>query len=187
MINYNPETVSTDYDVCDRLYFDETDLRKSSGYCRSGNAKRDYCFHRGDKFPTTLAMRLYEANLNILGTSPVSTRYGRRTRHKFASMLDELQVDQPRWRELTTIQDIFDFVDETGFPVLIRPSYVLSGAAMNVVSNKDELEHFLNMAANVSKKFPVVVSEFIENAKEIEIDAVARNGELMAYAISEHG
>ena len=184
MINYNPETVSTDYDVCDRLYFDEltyervldiADLEMPKGIIVS----------TGGQIPNNLAMRLYEANLNILGTSPVSIDMAE-DRHKFASMLDELQVDQPRWRELTTIQDIFDFVDETGFPVLIRPSYVLSGAAMNVVSNKDELEHFLNMAANVSKKFPVVVSEFIENAKEIEIDAVARNGELMAYAISEH-
>jgi carbamoyl-phosphate synthase large subunit len=139
----------------------------------------------GGQIPNNLAMRLNEAGVNILGTSATSIDKAE-DRHKFSSMLDRLKVDQPAWRELTTVEDIYRFVEKVGYPVLIRPSYVLSGAAMNVVSNADELEHFLELAANVSKQYPVVVSEFIENAKEIEYDAVANNGEIVVYAISEH-
>ena len=184
MINYNPETVSTDYDICDRLYFDElsfervmdiVDLEKPKGVIVSV----------GGQIPNNLAMRLHVENVNVLGTSPVSIDQAE-NRHKFSYMLDILKVDQPAWKELTSINDIYDFVDRIGFPVLVRPSYVLSGAAMNVVSNKSELSHFLDLAVQVSKQYPVVVSEFIENAKEIEIDAVAKDGEIMAYAISEH-
>lgn len=184
MINYNPETVSTDYDICDRLYFDELsfervmdiiDLEKPKGVIVSV----------GGQIPNNLAMRLHLENVNVLGTSPVSIDRAE-NRHKFSSMLDTLKVDQPRWKELSNINDIYEFVDRIGFPVLVRPSYVLSGAAMNVVSNRSELSHFLDLATRVSKQHPVVVSEFIENAKEIEIDAVAKDGEIMAYAISEH-
>lgn len=184
MINYNPETVSTDYDICDRLYFDELsfervmdiiDLEKPKGVIVSV----------GGQIPNNLAMRLHLENVNVLGTSPVSIDQAE-NRHKFSSMLDTLKVDQPRWKELSSTNDIYEFVDRIGFPVLVRPSYVLSGAAMNVVSNRSELSHFLDLATQVSKQHPVVVSEFIENAKEIEVDAVARNGEIMAYAISEH-
>lgn len=184
MINYNPETVSTDYDMCDRLYFDEltlervldiTDLEQPKGVIVSV----------GGQIPNNLAMRLDQQNVPILGTSAGDIDKAE-DRHKFSSMLDAIGVDQPRWRELTTMEDIYKFVDEVGFPVLIRPSYVLSGAAMNVVSNRDELEHFLTLATNVSKQHPVVVTEFIENAKEVEIDAVAKDGEVLIYAISEH-
>ncbi len=184
MINYNPETVSTDYDVCDRLYFDEltlervldiTDLEEPKGVVVS----------TGGQIPNNLAMRLHNEHVPILGTSAENIDNAE-DRHKFSSMLDKIGVDQPRWRELTTMEDIYNFVDEVGFPVLIRPSYVLSGAAMNVVSNRSELEHFLTLATSVSKQYPVVVTEFIEHAKEIEIDAVAKDGEVLIYAISEH-
>ena len=184
MINYNPETVSTDYDICNRLYFDELtfervmdiiDLEIPGGVIVSV----------GGQIPNNLAMRLYKENVPVLGTSPVSIDRAE-NRHKFSHMCDTLAIDQPRWKELSSIGDIFEFVDRIGFPVLIRPSYVLSGAAMNVVSNKNELSHYLELAAQVSKQYPVVVSEFIENAKEIEIDAVAKQGEIIAYAISEH-
>jgi len=184
MINYNPETVSTDYDVCDRLYFDElslervldiTDLEKPRGVIIS----------MGGQIPNNLATRLQEMGVCILGTSAVSIDKAE-NRHKFSLLLDKLKIDQPRWKEVTSIEDVYQFAEEVGFPVLLRPSYVLSGAAMNVVSNKDELGYFLNLAARVSRQYPVVVSEFIQHAKEIEIDAVARNGELIAYAISEH-
>ena len=139
----------------------------------------------GGQIPNNLAIRLYNQKINVLGTSPLSIDNAE-NRHKFSMLLDRLRIDQPRWKELTSIEEIYGFVDQVGFPVLIRPSYVLSGAAMNVVSNKDEMEHFLNLAAKVSKQYPVVVSEFIQQAKEIEIDAVADKGELIAYAISEH-
>lgn len=184
MINYNPETVSTDYDICDRLYFDELsyervmdiiDLEKPKGVIIS----------MGGQIPNNLAMRLHKSNVKILGTSALDIDRAE-NRHKFSSMLDELGIDQPRWKELSSFDDVFEFVKEVGYPVIVRPSYVLSGAAMNVVSNDEELEYFLKLAANVSKEFPVVVSEFIEDAKEIEIDAVAKNGEIYAYAISEH-
>jgi len=184
MINYNPETVSTDYDMCDRLYFDELsfervmdihDLEKPKGVIVS----------MGGQIPNNLAMRLHQQEVHILGTSPESIDRAE-NRHKFSSMLDELGIDQPRWKELSSLDDIYTFSEEVGFPLLVRPSYVLSGAAMNVVSNAEELEGFLTLAAKVSKQYPVVVSEFIEQAKEIEIDAVGKEGELFSYAISEH-
>lgn len=184
MINYNPETVSTDYDMCDRLYFDELtyervmdilDLEQPHGVILSV----------GGQIPNNLATRLDEANVNILGTSAKSIDNAE-DRNKFSAMLDRLGIDQPRWRELTSLDDIREFIDEVGYPVLVRPSYVLSGAAMNVCSNADELERFLRLAAEVSKEHPVVVTEFIQEAKEIEMDAVAQNGEIVVYAISEH-
>lgn len=184
MINYNPETVSTDYDVCDRLYFDELTYERVMDIIDLENPKGTIV-SVGGQIPNNLAMRLDKNNVNILGTS-ASSIDNAEDRHKFSSMLDYLNIDQPRWNELTSIDDIYKFVDEVGFPVLIRPSYVLSGAAMNVVSNKDELVHFLTLAANVSKKYPVVVSEFIQEAKEVEMDAVAKDGEIIVYAISEH-
>ena len=184
MINYNPETVSTDYDVCDRLYFDELSLERVLDITDLEMPK-GVVIATGGQIPNNLAIRLYNQKVNILGTSPLSIDKAE-DRHKFSTMCDNLGIDQPRWKELSSVDDIVAFTEHVGFPVLIRPSYVLSGAAMNVVSNRDELEHFLELAANVSKKYPVVVSEFIENAKEIEIDAVAREGEVMGYAISEH-
>ncbi len=184
MINYNPETVSTDYDMCDRLYFDELTLERVLDITDL-EVPRGVIVSTGGQIPNNLAMRLQHEHVPILGTSAEDIDRAE-DRHKFSAMLDEIGVDQPRWRELTTMDDIYHFVDEVGFPVLIRPSYVLSGAAMNVVSNRDELEHFLTLATNVSKQYPVVVTEFIENAKEIEIDAVAKDGEVLIYAISEH-
>lgn len=184
MINYNPETVSTDYDTCDRLYFDELTFERVLDIIDFENPL-GVIVSVGGQIPNNLAMRLYKENVPVMGTSPVSIDRAE-DRHKFSGMCDALKIDQPRWKELSSVNDIFGFVDRIGFPVLIRPSYVLSGAAMNVVSNKSELTHYLKLAANVSKQHPVVVSEFIENAKEIEIDAVAKNGELFAYAISEH-
>lgn len=184
MINYNPETVSTDYDMCDRLYFDELtyervmdiiDLEQPHGTILSV----------GGQIPNNLATRLDAAGVNILGTDARSIDNAE-DRHKFSAMLDRLGIDQPRWRELTSLEDIDRFIAEVGFPVLVRPSYVLSGAAMNVCSNHEELVRFLRLAANVSKQHPVVVTEFIQFAKEIEMDAVAQNGEIKAYAISEH-
>ena len=184
MINYNPETVSTDYDMCDRLYFDELtyervmdilDLEQPHGTILSV----------GGQIPNNLATRLDAEGVNILGTSAQSIDNAE-DRNKFSAMLDRLGIDQPRWRELTSFDDINKFIDEVGFPVLVRPSYVLSGAAMNVCSNPDELHRFLQLAANVSKQHPVAVSEFIQHAKEIEMDAVAQNGEIKVYAISEH-
>lgn len=184
MINYNPETVSTDYDICDRLYFDELTLERVLDIADL-EAPKGVIVSVGGQIPNNLATRLDKFGVSLLGTSATNIDRAE-NRHKFSSMLDELKIDQPRWKELTSINAIHEFIDEVGFPVLIRPSYVLSGAAMNVVSNKDELEHFLNLAAKVSKQYPVVVSEFLQLAKEIEIDAVAKDGELVAYAISEH-
>jgi len=184
MINYNPETVSTDYDICDRLYFDELSLERVLDILDLENPK-GVILSTGGQIPNNLAMRLYRQNIPVLGTSPLSIDRAE-DRNKFSAMLDRLGIDQPRWRELTSIEEIHAFIDQVGFPLLIRPSYVLSGAAMNVVSNADELEHFLNLAVKVSKQHPVVVSEFIEDAKEIEIDAVADKGEIIAYALSEH-
>ncbi|MDR3132494.1 MAG: carbamoyl-phosphate synthase (glutamine-hydrolyzing) large subunit [Prevotellaceae bacterium] len=221
MINYNPETVSTDYDMCDRLYFDELtyervmdivemengERRTENGEQRTENGEgltennaqptadcqpptansllEGVVVSVGGQIPNNLALRLAAAGVPILGTSAKSIDNAE-DRHKFSSMLDRLGVDQPRWKELSSMREIETFVEEVGFPVLVRPSYVLSGAAMNVCSNKTELEQFLKLAANVSKKHPVVVSAFIENAKEIELDAVADKGEVIAYAISEH-
>lgn len=184
MINYNPETVSTDYDECDRLYFDELTFERVMDII-DFETPHGVVVSTGGQIANNLAMKLYDQNVPVLGTSPVDIDRAE-NRHKFSSLLDELDIDQPRWQELTSMDEIHKFVDEVGFPVLIRPSYVLSGAAMNVVSNHYELEHFLKLAANVSKEYPVVVTEFIENAKEIEIDAVANKGEVIAYAISEH-
>ncbi|HJX70646.1 MAG TPA: carbamoyl-phosphate synthase (glutamine-hydrolyzing) large subunit, partial [Bacteroidales bacterium] len=184
MINYNPETVSTDYDVCDRLYFDELSFERVLDIIELERPK-GVILSTGGQIPNNLAMRLHNAGVHILGTSPVSIDNAE-NRHKFSMLCDQLKIDQPRWKESASIDDINQFVDDVGFPVLIRPSYVLSGAAMNVVSNKDEMEHFLSLAAKVSKQYPVVVSEFIQQAKEIEIDAVAKDGELVVYAISEH-
>ncbi|MCU0454687.1 MAG: carbamoyl-phosphate synthase (glutamine-hydrolyzing) large subunit [Bacteroidales bacterium] len=184
MINYNPETVSTDYDTCDRLYFDELTFERVLDIVDIENP-RGVIVSVGGQIPNNLAMRLFRENVPVLGTSPLSIDRAE-NRHKFSAMLDSLGVDQPRWKELSSIDDIYEFADRIGFPLLIRPSYVLSGAAMNVVSNKNELKHYLDVAAQVSKQYPVVVSEFIENAKEIEVDAVAREGEILAYAISEH-
>lgn len=184
MINYNPETVSTDYDICDRLYFEELTYERVMDILDLENP-HGVIVSMGGQIPNNLAMRLNEQHIHILGTSPLSIDQAE-NRQKFSSILDDIEVDQPRWKELTTITSIFDFVDEVGFPVLVRPSYVLSGAAMNVVSNRKELEHYLTLARNVSKQYPVVVSEFIQNAKEIELDAVAKDGEMILYAISEH-
>ncbi len=184
MINYNPETVSTDYDICDRLYFDELSFERVMDIIEL-EKPRGVIVSMGGQIPNNLALRLHEAQAPVIGTSPVSIDMAE-DRHKFSSMLDRLGVDQPRWKELSNLEEIFEFVNNIGYPVLVRPSYVLSGAAMNVVSNHDELEHFLRLAADVSKKHPVVVSEFIQHAKEIEIDAVARDGEVIAYALSEH-
>jgi carbamoyl-phosphate synthase large subunit len=184
MINYNPETVSTDYDMCDRLYFDELSYERVMDIYDLESPK-GVIVSMGGQIPNNLAMRLHEQDVHILGTSPESID-GAENRHKFSMMLDRLGIDQPRWKELSSMDEIYDFVDVVGFPLLVRPSYVLSGAAMNVVSNREELEGFLTLAAKVSKQYPVVVSEFIEQAKEIEIDAVAREGELFSYAISEH-
>ncbi|MDX9904241.1 MAG: carbamoyl-phosphate synthase (glutamine-hydrolyzing) large subunit, partial [Bacteroidales bacterium] len=184
MINYNPETVSTDYDMCDRLYFDELSFERVMDIIDL-ETPRGVILSMGGQIPNNLAMRLHRQGVPILGTPPESIDRAE-DRHKFSSMCDMLGVDQPRWRELRTFDEIDSFIEEIGFPVLIRPSYVLSGAAMNVVSNRSELVHFLELAASVSKEHPVVVSEFIEYAKEIEIDAVASSGEIIAYAISEH-
>ncbi len=184
MINYNPETVSTDYDMCDRLYFDELTFERVMDILDL-ETPHGVILSVGGQIPNNLATRLDERGVNILGTTAKSIDNAE-DRNKFSAMLDRLGIDQPRWRELTSFEDINKFIDEVGFPVLVRPSYVLSGAAMNVCSNTDELERFLRLAANVSKQHPVVVSEFIQNAKEIEMDAVAQNGEIKVYAISEH-
>ncbi len=184
MINYNPETVSTDYDICDRLYFDELSLERVLDI-HDLEQEKGIIISTGGQIANTLAMRLHQQNVNILGTSPISIDRAE-DRNKFSGMLDKLEIDQPRWSELTSINDIYGFADKVGFPLLIRPSYVLSGAAMNVVSNKDEMKHFLTLATKVSKQHPVVISEFIEQAKEIEIDAVANKGEIISYALSEH-
>ena len=184
MINYNPETVSTDYDMCDRLYFDELTFERVMDVLELENP-HGVIVSTGGQIPNNLALRLDAQNIHILGTSAQSIDNAE-DRDKFSAMLDRIGVDQPEWRALTSLEDINSFVNKVGFPVLVRPSYVLSGAAMNVCSNQEELERFLQLAANVSKKHPVVVSQFIEHAKEVEMDAVAQNGEIIAYAISEH-
>ncbi len=184
MINYNPETVSTDYDMCDRLYFDELTFERVMDILELENP-HGVIVSTGGQIPNNLALRLDGQNVNILGTSAKSIDNAE-DRDKFSAMLDRIGVDQPEWSALTSMDDINAFIDKVGFPVLVRPSYVLSGAAMNVCSNQEELERFLQLAANVSKKHPVVVSQFIEHAKEVEMDAVAQNGEIVAYAISEH-
>ena len=184
MINYNPETVSTDYDMCDRLYFDELTFERVMDIIELENP-HGVIVSTGGQIPNNLAMRLDGEKVNILGTSATSIDNAE-DRDKFSAMLDRIGVDQPEWSALTSMEDINAFIAKVGFPVLVRPSYVLSGAAMNVCSNQEELERFLQLAANVSKKHPVVVSSFIEHAKEVEMDAVAKDGEIIAYAISEH-
>ncbi|OQC04454.1 MAG: Carbamoyl-phosphate synthase large chain [Bacteroidetes bacterium ADurb.Bin090] len=184
MINYNPETVSTDYDMCDRLYFDELSFERVMDVIDLERPK-GVIVSVGGQIPNNLAMKLYRQQVPILGTSPVSIDRAE-NRHKFSSMLDQLGIDQPAWKELTSLEDIKIFIEKVGYPVLVRPSYVLSGAAMNVCYDEDDLESFLKMAAKVSKEFPVVVSQFLQNAKEIEFDAVAHNGDVVEYAISEH-
>ena len=184
MINYNPETVSTDYDMCDRLYFDELSLERVLDVI---DLEQPYgtIVSVGGQIPNNLAMKLYRQNVNILGTSPVNIDRAE-NRDKFSAMLDKLAIDQPAWQALTSMDDIKQFVEKVGFPVLVRPSYVLSGAAMNVCYSNEELERFLQMATEVSKEFPVVVSQFMQDTKEIEFDAVADKGEIVEYAISEH-
>ena len=184
MINYNPETVSTDYDMCDRLYFDELTFERVMDIIDM-EMPQGVIVSTGGQIPNNLAIHLDAENVPILGTKAKDIDNAE-DRAKFSAMLNDIGVNQPEWRALTSMEDIKEFVDRVGFPVLVRPSYVLSGAAMNVCSNDDELKRFLQLAANVSEDHPVVVSKFIENAKEIEMDAVARDGEIMAYAISEH-
>ena len=184
MINYNPETVSTDYDMCDRLYFDELSFERVLDVIDL-EQPRGVIVSVGGQIPNNLAMKLYRQSVPVLGTSPVSIDRAE-NRNKFSLMLDQLGIDQPAWQELTSLQDVRQFIQEVGYPVLVRPSYVLSGAAMNVCYNDEELESFLKMATEVSKEYPVVVSKFLENTKEIEFDAVAQNGEVVEYAISEH-
>lgn len=184
MINYNPETVSTDYDMCDRLYFDELTFERVMDIIEL-ETPHGTILSTGGQIPNNLAMKLDEQNVRILGTQAIDIDHAE-DRHKFSAMLDELGIDQPAWQELTSLDDIHNFIEEVGYPVLVRPSYVLSGAAMNVCSNDEELERFLRLAANVSKEHPVVVSAFIQDAKEIEWDCVAQNGEIKLYAISEH-
>ncbi len=184
MINYNPETVSTDYDICDRLYFDELSFERTMDIAEL-EQPHGVIVSTGGQIPNSLAMRLHHQNIPILGTQPQFIDRAE-NRHKFSEMLDKIEVDQPEWKEMTDVDDIFKFTEQVGFPVLVRPSYVLSGAAMNVVSNKGELEHFLTLATRVSKQYPVVVSKFLTDAKEIEMDAVADKGDIIVYAISEH-
>ena len=184
MINYNPETVSTDYDICDRLYFDELTNERVMDIVELETPK-GVILSTGGQIPNNLAVVLDKQQVPILGT-PARYIDNAEDRHKFSAMLDRIGVDQPRWKELSSMRDVTAFVREVGFPVLVRPSYVLSGAAMNVCSNFEEMERFLKLAANVSKQHPVVVSQFIEHAKEVEMDAVARDGDIIAYAISEH-
>lgn len=184
MINYNPETVSTDYDMCDRLYFDELTFERVMDIIDL-ETPHGTILSTGGQIPNNLAMKLDAQNVKILGTQAIDIDHAE-DRHKFSAMLDELGIDQPAWRELTSMDDIHSFIVDVGYPVLVRPSYVLSGAAMNVCSNDEELERFLQLAANVSKEHPVVVSAFIQNAKEIEWDSVAQDGEIKLYAISEH-
>lgn len=184
MINYNPETVSTDYDMCDRLYFDELSFERVLDVVDIERLK-GVIVSVGGQIPNNLAIKLHRQNVPILGTPPVSIDRAE-NRHKFSAMLDELGIDQPRWKEMSSFEEIDAFINEVGYPVLIRPSYVLSGAAMNVCYNKEQVHTFLKLAVNVSKEFPVVVSSFLQNAKEIEFDAVAKEGEVVEYAISEH-
>ena len=184
LLNFNPETVSTDYDICDRLYFDEISLENVLDIYA-----REQCIgviiSVGGQTPNNLALQLHHAGLNILGTSAIDIDRAE-DRHKFSKLLDSVGVDQPAWREALSLDDAVAFAQETGYPVLLRPSYVLSGAAMGVATNARECELFLNKAADVSPKHPVVVSKFFEDAKEIEVDAVASGGEILAMAVVEH-
>lgn len=191
MINYNPETVSTDYDICDKLYFDELSLERVLDIYELENGESPnglvagVILSTGGQVPNNLALKLFKRGVKILGTEPASIDRAE-NRHKFSAMLDKLKIDQPKWKELSDLNEVFSFADEAGYPVLVRPSYVLSGAAMSVAYAREDLENFLNKAAKISKEAPVVVSKFETGAKEIEIDAVASNGTLVIYAISEH-
>jgi carbamoyl-phosphate synthase large subunit len=184
MINYNPETVSTDYDICDKLYFEELTLERILDIYEK-EKPLGIIIAMGGQIPNNLALRFSQANIKVLGTDPLNIDTAE-DRHKFSSLLDKLQIDQPAWEELTSIEEAENFAEKVGYPVLIRPSYILSGAAMSIALNKRELTKYLKKASNVSKDYPVVVSKFIENGKEIEADAVAKNGKLICYAISEH-
>ncbi|MBQ6576227.1 MAG: carbamoyl-phosphate synthase large subunit, partial [Bacteroidales bacterium] len=184
LINYNPETVSTDYDMCDRLYFDELTFERVMDIFEMENP-HGVVVSVGGQIPNNLALRLSRNKVPILGTRAEDIDHAE-DRHKFSSIVDALEVDQPRWKELTTLEDVDKFIEEVGFPVLVRPSYVLSGAAMNVCYDEEKLRHFLSLAADVSKEHPVVISQFMTRCKEIEFDAVADEGEILAYAISEH-
>ena len=184
MINYNPETVSTDYDMCDRLYFDELSFERVLDIIDL-EQPRGIIVSVGGQIPNNLAMKLHRQSVPVLGTSPVSIDRAE-NRNKFSAMLDQLGIDQPAWQELTSLEDVEKFVEKVGYPVLVRPSYVLSGAAMNVCYDEEELKRYLQMASEVSKEYPVVVSQFMQETKEIEFDAVAQNGEIVEYAISEH-
>ncbi len=184
MINYNPETVSTDYDMCDRLYFDELSFERVLDVIDL-EQPRGVIVSVGGQIPNNLAMKLYRQSVPVLGTSPISIDRAE-NRNKFSAMLDQLGIDQPAWQELTSLDDVKTFIEKVGYPVLVRPSYVLSGAAMNVCYDEEELIRFLQMASEVSKEYPVVISQFMQNTKEIEFDAVAQNGEIVEYAISEH-
>ena len=184
ILNYNPETVSTDYDICDRLYFDELTLERALDIADMEQPK-GFVVSTGGQIPNNLAMRLHRQKVPVLGTSPTDIDRAE-NRQKFSAMLDTLGIDQPRWNELTSVEAIYKFIEKVDYPVLVRPSYVLSGSAMNIVSNAQELDYFLKLASDVSKEHPVVVSEFIQSAKELEIDAVAQQGAMVAYAISEH-
>ncbi|MCF0178135.1 MAG: ATP-grasp domain-containing protein, partial [Bacteroidales bacterium] len=184
MVNYNPETVSTDYDICDRLYFDELSFERVLDIYEL-ESPHGVIVSMGGQIPNNLALKLHNHNVKILGTTAESIDKAE-DRHKFSSIVDALGIDQPKWKELVTREDIHSFVEQVGYPVLVRPSYVLSGAAMNVCYNSQELDNFLSVAAEVSQKHPVVVSEFMQRCKEIEFDAVADEGRILAYAISEH-
>jgi carbamoyl-phosphate synthase large subunit len=184
MINYNPETVSTDYDMCDRLYFDELSFERVLDVIDL-ESPRGVIVSVGGQIPNNLAMKLYRQSVPILGTSPVSIDRAE-NRGKFSAMLDQLGIDQPKWSALTSMEDVQKFIAEVGYPVLVRPSYVLSGAAMNVCYDDDELKRFLAAASEVSKEYPVVISQFMTETNEIEFDGVAKNGEIVEYGISEH-
>ena len=184
MINHNPETVSTDYDICDKLYFDELSFERVTDIIEA-ESPMGVIVSMGGQTPNNLSLKLHKFGVNILGTSPIDIDRAE-DRNKFSSLLDDLDIDQPKWKEVTTIEDVNEFINDVGYPVLLRPSYVLSGAAMNIVSNEAELDHFLKLAIKVSKDHPIVISEFIQSAKEIEIDAVADKGDIISYAISEH-
>ena len=184
MINYNPETVSTDYDICDKLYFDELSFETVVDIYEK-ESPEGLIISMGGQIPNNLAMKCYQYGINILGTSPLSIDNAE-NRHKFSALLDDLDIDQPEWKELTNIEEAKSFANSVGYPVLVRPSYVLSGAAMSVALTDTELINYLEKASQINPEYPVVISKFIENAKEIEIDAVAKNGELFVYAICEH-
>lgn len=184
MINYNPETVSTDHDICDKLYFEEMSLERVLDIYEKENPI-GVIVSMGGQIPNNLAVKLFNNGVKILGTSPAQIDNAE-NRHKFSQILDMLEIDQPEWEELTSLSESKKFANKVGFPVLIRPSYVLSGAAMSIVLSEDELEEYLKKASDISKEHPVVISKFITNAREIEVDAVAKDGELFCYAISEH-